>query len=135
MHKFEVLPHTGDSRLRAFGSDLGELLTAALQGMFVIAEPRLSVASQPVEQSFSLVSADRESLLVDFLSNALALSDIHQEAYDRVEFSALSETGAAGKLFGKKTAGFETQIKAVTYHDLLIGRSDSGLACIITFDL
>ncbi len=133
---FEILPHTADVAVRATGQDRGELLRSLLQGMFAAAEPH-SRDGAAVERPFSVASHDQIALIVDFLSEALALSDIDKEAYTDVRFSSLTETSAEGVFVGKPVAGFGTQIKAVTYHDLEIRRNPatSALETVVTFDV
>lgn len=135
MNKFKLLPHTGDWRIRASGSSLSEMFVAALYGMFAVAEPRKDEAALTVFREFSVQSSEVSLLLVDFLSAALSYSDIYHEAYDRIEFDELSEIKAVGKFIGKPVAGFETQIKAVTYHDLEVSKKDGQWEALVTLDV
>ena len=74
-------------------------------------------------------------LLIDFLNEALSLSQIHKEAYMVVRFSSFSETELEGELEGKP-AVFGEDIKAVTYHGAEIIKSNSGdYEIIILFDI
>lgn len=133
---FEILPHTADVAIRASGKNMEELLQALLQGMFAAAGPKWA-DSKTVERPFSVSSSDTVALVVDFLSEALATSDINKEAYTEAKFFSLTEISAKGVLVGKPITSFETQIKAVTYHNLEIRRRPDGelLETTVTFDV
>ncbi len=132
---FEILPHLADVAVRATGETTEELLQALLQGMFAIAEPRWG-GGQAVERPFTIISHDPIALIVDFLSEALAQSDINKEAYTDVRFSSVTEMSAKGIFIGKSVTGFETQIKAVTYHNLEIRHLPDGMfETVVTFDV
>jgi SHS2 domain-containing protein len=131
---FELLPHTADVAVRAVGKTQEELFRSLLQGMFTAAEPR-EADGEIVERPFETDSPDMAALMVDFLNEALALSDINREAYRDVRFSALTGTHAAGVLVGKPVDGFETQIKAATHHDLQIKTAAAELEATVTFDV
>lgn len=133
---FEILPHTADVAIRASGKNMEELLQALLQGMFAAAGPQWA-DDKTIERSFFISSSDTVALVVDFLSEALATSDINKEAYTEAKFFSLTDTSAKGILVGKPITSFETQIKAVTFHNLEIHRRpDGGLfETTVTFDV
>jgi len=136
MKTFEILPHTGDVRVKAAGSTLAELFTAALEGMFDVAKPHFDVKAPTVERPFKIESADSSALLVDFLNEAIALSDANGEVYSSVRFDQVSDTTVVGSFLGKTVEGFDTQIKAATYHDLKLERNQDGeMEATVIFDV
>ncbi len=79
---------------------------------------------------------DIESLLVDFLSEALYLSDVHNEAYLNLAIDVLSDTRIIAHVEGVAITGFEeSEIKAVTYDDLKIVQKDGIWQTDIVFDI
>lgn len=143
---FELVPHTADIKLRVYGATLKELFRNALVGMFqsigpqvktcTVVDDRLVCPTLPVERELTVTSIDKESLLVDFLSDALYLSDVHDEAYLEVHINELDEKHIDATLKGIKVDGFEVvEIKAVTYHDLHIKKVDDGWQVDIVFDI
>ena len=145
---FEVLPHTADLKIRVYGDSLEQLFKHALIGMFQSIGPitetpgcqykadRLVCDSLPKEHTIDISSFDSVSLLVDFLSEALYLSDVNNEAYLDVRFTAFSPTHLEGALLGVGIKGFEVvEIKAVTYHDLRIIEQDGRWQADIVFDV
>lgn len=143
---FEQITHTADLQIRVYGITLEELFIHALQGMFQSIKPqaskcryegqRLVCDRLPITHEVQIKAADRESLLVDFLSEALTLSDIHNQAYLDVTIHQLSNTEIKATLHGVLVQGFEVvEIKAVTYHDLKIEQIDGMWQTDIVFDI
>lgn len=144
--RYERLAHTADLQLHVWGITKQELFANALYGMFVSMGP---VSPECVydneylichrfsqQRNFTLEAPDIESLLVDFLSYALCLSDIHNEAYEDVVFTMLSDTRAQGSLKGVALKRFQgAEIKAVTYHDLRVIYNEGRWEATIVFDI
>ena len=143
---FEQLPHTADIKIRVYGSTMKELFRNALVGMFNIVRPiasgcsyendRLVCPSLPERHDIQVRAIDRDALLVDFLSEALYLSDVHDEAYLDVTIHELDNQNIKATLHGVKISGFEVvEIKAVTHHDLRITKKDGVWQADIVFDI
>jgi len=143
---FEIMPHAADLQIRVYGQTLEQLFTHALQGMFQSVKPicpsctvvndRLVCPALPVERDMVIQSPDINALLVDFLSDALYLSDVHNEAYLDVVITELSNTKLVGRFKGVHIEGLqESEIKAVTYHDLHIEQKDGLWQTNIVFDI
>lgn len=142
---FEQLDHTADIKLRVYGNTIQELFCNALIGMFQSIEPTSSLCHRendrlvcdklPVHHAVEVTAGDRELLLVDFLSHALYLSDVHNEAYFNVEFDELTNTHVRATVHGVAIDGFNVEIKAVTYNDLMIKEIDGQWVAEIVFDI
>jgi SHS2 domain-containing protein len=143
---FELLPHTADLKIRAYGATLQELFTHALIGMFNAMGPqavgcsykndRFSCDAWPITRAVDIRAADEVSLLVDFLSYALYLSDAYNEAYGTVTITTLTNDHIIAQLHGMHVTGFtESEIKAVTYHNLAIQEDHGILHADIVFDI
>jgi|SRR3989304_6052542 len=143
---FELIPHTADLQIRVYGTTIFELFRNALIGMFQSIGPRgkkcrregerMICASLPIVRKVVSRAPDQEQLLVDFLSQALALSDIYNEAYLDATIEKLTNTAIEATVHGIKVEGFEiTEIKAVTYHDLKIKQTNDGWQVDIVFDI
>ena len=143
---FELLQHTADIKIRVYGASLEQIFTHALIGMFQAIGPhafgctvvadRLVCDALPFSHTISVDSPDREALLVDFLSDALYLSDIHDQAYLDAKIHVLTDTHLQVTIYGVAVQGFEVvEIKAVTYHDLYIKQVDDGWQAEIVFDI
>lgn len=143
---FQLVPHTADIKILVFGKKLKELFSNALVGMFQsvgprssackVIEERLVCPTLPKTHDVSVSAMNKECLLVDFLSEALYLSDVHDEAYLDTEIHELDDTHIKATLKGIKVEGFEVvEIKAVTYHDLKIEHRADGWQTAIVFDI
>lgn len=146
MKDFELLPHTADIKIRVYGKSLKELFKHALIGMFQSIKPRapecnyqhdrLVCSALPIVHEIAVESIDREILLVDFLAEALYLSDVHNEAYLDTEIHELTNQKIKATLKGVKVTGFEVvEIKAVTYHDLIIEEQNGVWRAEVVFDI
>lgn len=146
MIDFQQIPHTADVQLRVQGATKQELFAHALEGMFQILSPRgtgcreqngcLTCTNLPRTHTITVTAPDEESLLVDFLSAALCLSDTHHEAYLKVTFHELSATSLHATVHGIAITGFDVvEIKAVTHHLLAIKKIEGGWQTDIVFDI
>jgi len=76
------------------------------------------------------------SLLVDFLSEVLYLSEVNREVYQKIQFKKFTDKEIEGILSGKKLKRRGVIIKGVTYHDLDIKqRKDKIWEVTILFDI
>lgn len=144
---FELIEHTADLQIRVYGRSKEELFTNALCSMFQVIEPhtdqtgcrrednRLVCESLPYQHSIEVNATDMADLLVDFLSQALYLSDVHNEAYLAVTIHKLTKTAIDATVHGIKVDRFGIEIKAVTYHDLEIKKVDGRWQADIVFDI
>ncbi len=142
---FELIPHTADVQIRVYGSDLQELFRHALIGMFQSMEPRIKnclykneriiCPALPNMQNIEISAPDSDQLLVKFLSQALALSDINNESYLDITFQEFLPTQLRGTLKGIDIEGLGIEIKAVTYHLLHIQKIDGYYQTDIVFDI
>lgn len=143
---YKVLPHTADLRLKVFGRTKKELFCHALKGMFESLNPDTSQCRRrkgsficddlPQKHFIKIKSSDFNSLLVDFLSEALYLSDINDEAYFKADISKLTEKEIEATIKGVKIKGFEEgEIKAVTHHEVDIKWVAGSWETVIVFDI
>ena len=134
VRRYEEVEHTADAAIRAFGRDLPELFANAAYGMFdLLAE--MEKLHPTIEREVSLGASDLEALLVDWLGELLYLREAHGEAYKEFEINALSPTELRGVAKGGKGFVPRMDIKAVTYHDLKIEKTEEGYVATIVFDV
>src|SRR6266508_3803130 len=120
---YEELEHTADIGLRVRSATPATLFACAATGMFAL------IGAQSGEQCtrhvMTVESIDAESLLVDWLSDLLALHDRTGEIYDQPEITRWAPTRLEAVVVGH-AAGTpaSTSIKAVTYHCLRLTEED-----------
>ncbi|TET84480.1 MAG: archease [Candidatus Nealsonbacteria bacterium] len=125
MKKYEILEHKADLKIRAFGKDKKELFLNMLKGM--TESQKAEKLKTKVKRQIKIKSLDLLALLVDFLSEALYLSQVNKEAYFDINFKKFSNTEIKGELIGQKVKRFGEDIKAVTHHSLEIKRTKKGI--------
>ena len=116
--KYEILEHKADLKIKVFGKTKEELFKNALSAM--TESQKGENFGDRVKRKIKIQSVDLVDLLVDFLSEALYLSQVKKEIYSDVKFKKFSDIGIEGELIGQKIERFGEDIKAVTYHNLNI---------------
>jgi SHS2 domain-containing protein len=135
---FEIQGHTADLRLYGSGQTKAELFSNMLFGMSSIIKPQTAGQDDelPSKEKIGIKSPDINALLVDFLNEVLYLSNVNKRVYRRVSFESFSDTNLKGEISGREIAGFDEDIKAVTYHELEIKqRPDGYYEATIIFDI
>lgn len=155
---FEILEHTADIKIKAYGETLEKLFYNSVVGMFQAIGPKIDdcnllngrvvCESLPISRKVELEAIDLEVLLVNFLSEVLYLSDVNNEAYLDLQVHELKKFfyscdgvekdkfRICATLFGVKVQGFEVvEIKAVTYNDLNLKQIDGMWQTNIVFDI
>ena len=87
-----------------------------------------------VKQSFAAEGPDAESLLVAFLSELLYYQEQENLVFDTFDLRVASQWLKV-EMEGAQLGSSEKAIKAVTYHNLKIERTDRGLEATIVFDV
>jgi SHS2 domain-containing protein len=131
----EAVEHTADLAVRAWAPDLAGLIEQAARGMFGLmldssprAEDRIEVVGE---------GADAEELIVDCLREILALWTVEGRLPVSVEVREIRERTVSCSV-GVANAGADAavqEIKAVTYHDLNVRHTDTGLEVTVIFDV
>ena len=134
MKKYEILEHKADLKIRAFGRTKEELFSNILLGM--AENQKATLLPEQAKRDLKIKSPDLPSLLVDFLSEVLYLSQVNKEVYKEVKFKEFTDNEIKGELIGQKVESFGEDIKAVTYHDLDIHQENNGVwQATVLFDI
>jgi SHS2 domain-containing protein len=141
MKKYEVLEHPAELRLRVYGKTLEELFKNAVLAMARILSRRGGTKSElKVKNSkckielLKIESLDINSLLVDFLSEILARSQINKCVY-YVSSSKIQDSRLEAELVALPRERFKEDIKAVTYEDLDIKKINDTYQTDLVFDI
>ncbi len=139
---FEMLPHTADVRMRVWGETLKELFQNALRAVALYLRPDLEELQKakekiPLKRPLKVEAVDLNSLLIEFLSEVVAQSDIHNSVFLDTSFKKFGENFLEGKLMGLKVEGFEKDIKAISYHEVDIHKNpETGMyETMLVFDI
>jgi len=134
MYNYKILEHIADLKIKAFGQNLEELFSNAALGMMEFIYKDIRYPISDIGEKISLKSKDIESLLVDWLSELLYLSEINKSAYTKFNIKEISETKLEAEVFGQQ-AEKKNDIKAATYHQLKIEKTNQGYIAVVLFDI
>lgn len=139
MKQFELQAHTADIRLIAGGGTIEELFAASLEGLCAVLMMSHAAYRQTSNDStadIDINSIDQSALLVEFLSEALQLMHTKKMVFNRVTFSELTENSLKATINGYPIDSFRRDVKAVTYHEAEIYRSEGNrFNCTIVIDI
>ena len=130
---YREIEHTADWELQVWAPDFPVLLETAARGMYALAHTTLMETAR-TSCTFELSSRDRESLLVDFLSELLFLGEEENLAFDEFRLS-MDGNNLKAQVLGAPIREQVKEIKAVTYHRLQVRQTDTGLEVNIVFDV
>lgn len=137
MEAFREIDHSGDVGIEATGADFATLLANVTRGLFAL-QYRGRVGNA-VERTIEVSSQSQADVVVDWLSEVIAVSGTRGELYSDVEVREASDGGARGVLRGER---FDEErheprfdVKAVTYHELDVTHDDRGWRARVIFDL
>jgi SHS2 domain-containing protein len=140
--QYEYLDHTADIKFLAYGKTLEEVFENAALAMFNVIIDTGKVSGETARDVF-LKSPDLESLLVDWLSELLYLFEVDEIVFREFQVKEVREEGseysitarASGEEFHSESLPFETEIKAVTYNQLEIKKTDDGWKAQVVVDI
>jgi SHS2 domain-containing protein len=132
---FELIEHSGDVKLRALGQTFEDVLVNAARGMMALMFGDEILNARAEQREFiTIESADREALLVDWLSELLYRAASRYHAYVDFRICTVSERLLVADV-GIAAAEALDDIKAVTHHELAIRQVDGGFEAVVVFDL
>ncbi len=130
---FEEVPHTADWAIKVWAEDLPSLFAEAARGMSAL--QGVDQASVPrVSRTLEHEAADDETLLVAFLSELIYLQEQEDLTFDVFRID-LQSSMLRAEMQGRRLISVEKPIKAVTFHNLKIVRTERGCEAVIVFDV
>lgn len=142
MKPFELIDHTADVGIKAWGATLTELFENAAIGMFsIIGGEEYKAQGSKIEKKIE-ISKDTDNLeeiLVSWLSELLYIFNREKIYFNNFKVLSLNNSGikaeASGVNIGLYQTNLYTEIKAVTFHGLKIEETTDGFNCTIIFDV
>lgn len=130
---FEEIPHTADWALRIWTPDFPVLVSTATFGMQSMMGLVLQ-SGRVIEKVIAIEATDQEAALVIILSEVLYFLESDQMGVTRCECSSSSD-GWNARLSLSPVVELAKEIKAVTFHRLVIQPSPRGLETTLVFDV
>lgn len=135
---YEAFDHTADIGLHAFGDTLAELFVHAAQGMesLMVAPEQVRVVTS---RQVMAEGHDTVSLLIAWLNELIFLFDTEYLLFRDFEIDTLTQTQlvarASGEPYDAQRHELASAIKAVTWHEASVVRSDGEYKARIIFDI
>ena len=138
MKKYDLLEHTADIGIKAYGRSLQELFENASFGLFEIIADLENV--KPKERfEINLDEENKEELFVAWLRELLYKFSTNQILFNNFVIRELTDTKlnafAWGEKMDKSKHNIKAEVKAVTYHGLKLEKSQTGWQTEVIFDV
>ena len=135
---FEIIDHTADVGIVAYGADLAELFSNAALALFsLIIEPES--VEEKLRRELKVSSEDRDSLLVNWLNELIYVFDAEHVLFCRFDIKTLSENMLQATCYGESFDPMKHKIKigvkAATYHMLTLEENTGGYKARVIFDI
>lgn len=135
--RFEVIDHTADVGIAAYGEDLKEAFANAAYALFSMMLDLDSVGDALCRQ-VEVTADDRSDLLVAWLNELIYVFEVDNMLFKRFDIGELNETRLRARCYGEKIDPERHKIKvgfkAATYHMLKIDEGD-GFRIQVLFDI
>jgi len=134
---FEIIDHTADVGIIAYGTDIRQAFANAARAMFSLIT-ELDEVEEIIYRDIELTAPDQESLIVEWLNELIYLFDTENIIFKRFDITRLNSTQLKARSYGEKVNSskhkLKTGIKAATYHMLRISKGD-GCRIQVLFDI
>jgi SHS2 domain-containing protein len=138
---FELLEHTADVGIRAYGASVEETFEQATRGLASIIGAWRPDPGPGIERDTAPVAVhadDLAGLLVDWLGEVLYLHEVRDAALAAVRVERARDGHAEGTvtLVPANPGGFDgTPVKAITYHRLKVEATADGWLAEVYVDI
>ncbi len=134
---FEIINHTADVGIIAYGTDISQAFANAARAMFSLIT-ELDDVEEVLYRDIELTAPDEESLLVGWLNELIYLFDAENIIFKRFDIIKLDNTRLKARSYGDKVDTskhkLKTGVKAATYHMLKVDKAN-GSKVQVLFDI
>jgi SHS2 domain-containing protein len=131
---YAEIEHTADWALEVWAPDFETLLLQATRGMYDLAGVELGAPESDEPERLRIDGADREDLLVAWLSEVVYLWSARHKGLQDLSLQCPDGLVLA-RGFLAPIEEQHKEIKAVTYHGLDVRYTGRGLEATVTFDV
>lgn len=136
--KFEIIDHTADVAIAAYGADLKEAFANAAYALFSLIVDLDGVGDGTCRE-VEVTAGDRAELLVAWLNELIYICEVESILFRRFEIGELNETGLRASCYGEKIDPerhrIKVGVKAATYHMLRVEERAKGYRVQVLFDI
>ena len=134
---FEIVNHTADVGIIAYGADMSQAFANAARALFSLIT-ELDDVDEVLHRDIELTATDEESLLVEWLNELIYQFDTEGIIFKRFDIIQLDNTQLKARSYGEKVDSskhkLKTGVKAATYHMLKVDKGD-GCRVQVLFDI
>ncbi len=124
---FEIVNHTADVGIIAYGADLKQAFANTARGLFSLIT-ELDDVREILYRDIELTATDKESLLVEWLNELIYRFDTENIIFKRFDITELDNTRLRARSYGEEVDNsrheLRTGVKAATYHLLKVDKDD-----------
>ena len=135
---YEIFEHTADLGLRVRTATLPELMADAGRGLFAMVVDDLASVQPVMTREFHISGSDQTYLLFDWLNELLYVCDTERLAFSHFEVQITADGLTAtvrGEPLDPTRHHLTHEIKAITYHGLLVEQSGNGWLAEVIVDI
>ncbi len=136
--RYVQLDHTGDVQIKVLGNSLKELFINAAYALFDTITDADKIGFHLAE-TVEVSGIDKEELLVNWLSELNYLFLTESKIFGKFDIELIKDNELSATVIGEKFNSykhtFNTEIKAVTFHDLQIEKVGDHWETKIVFDI
>jgi len=138
MPNFEVIDHTADVGIVAYGNRVEEVFLNAADGVFsLIAD--LGKVDEETSQHIAVDAPDQEELLVAWINELLYLFDAENLIFSRFKIIELGKTQLKAIAYGEQVDpdrhDLRAQVRAATSHRLKLKKEGNAFSAQLILDL
>jgi len=135
---FEILDHTADIGIIAYGADFEKLFSNAALALFSLITDLESI-QEKLHLDLEVRSEDRDGLLVDWLNELIYCFDSRHTLFNRFDIETLTHTALKATCYGEdfdpNKHKIKIGVKAATYHLLRLDTDESGYKAQVILDI
>jgi len=135
---YELIEHTADIGIKVKGQTLQDLFANAASALFdIMAEQKTGKSVTAKAFDIELTAPSLEDLFQNWLGELLSLSAAKEVVFSDFTILDLNDNSIKAKASGQSRANYtiKTEIKAVTYHELEIEKTERNWEARVIFDV
>ena len=135
---FEVIDHTADIGIIAYGANVNQLFVNASLGMSSLIIDTDSI-NEHICRNLELSSQDTETLLVEWLNELIYIYEVEHIIFRKFEIELRDNCHLQARCYGESITPYKhtikREIKAATYHMLNIHKTNNRYQAELIFDI
>jgi SHS2 domain-containing protein len=125
--EFEIIDHTADVGIRAYGANMQQAFANAAKAMFSLITG-LDTVRVALHRDVEVSAPDKETLLVEWLNELVYIFDVERLLFIGFDIISITPTSLRARCRGEKVDKsrheIKTGIKSATYHQVKV--EDNG---------